>query len=171
MRNRLFGLLLCVVCVMGFVGVAFAGDFIDTSTWVTTGWDLLWQTIYIVISYLIIKLLKKYGKRIGLEIDEIAEAKIREVIDSAISYTEEAARHSLKIEGIVMTSIEKEKLCIDTVLSKIPGINIIEVKHRILERLPAVRQWISEGALTAVSSWVAKGEDDTKVDGDTPVPD
>lgn len=101
---------------------------------------LLLPALATAIAGLLVGILTRYLKKIGLEVDAKQEARLKEIAVKAVTAVEERARREKIASGEAMSSRAKDATAAAIVSAQLPKLNTAEVNNAIDAALPEVRK-------------------------------
>jgi hypothetical protein len=126
-----------------FLACAFVFGADDAAdTWLQFGWDKLFYAIGVVVAGFVTALLKKLGKKYGIEISGAQEELVKQYALDAIGYAEEWGYKKLKIDKVAVKSEEKFNKAVEKLLEKVPGLDAEKARSVIVSKLPEFRIYL-----------------------------
>jgi hypothetical protein len=122
--------------------VAIGAEDSASDTWLQFGWEKVFYAIGVVVAGFVTALLKKLGKKYGIEISGAQEELVKKYALDAIAYADEWAYKKLKIDEIAVKSEAKFEKAVAKLIEKVPGLDPEKAKDVIVSKLPEFRVYL-----------------------------
>ena len=108
--------------------------------------DLLLPSLATVLAGFLVAVASKYLKKLGIEVTDAQDARLRQLVRDGIMAAEEAAHRE------PLTSKEKNAIAVNQVLTREPDIQLDTVKRVVDQVLPSVRVELGKDAAPAAEA-------------------